>query len=164
MFITKKHLSRRTVLQGVGAVISLPYFVFRHRSFPAAVILVGFLTQYLPWARITRVLFLYHMFGGLVFMILALAFVLVRMQDAGPAVMHDRDVGLGVVDDDGIGNERMPERGVDVRQAHCDEEHEHGDLHEHDEMEEDLRPMLDDPRKQVWVDKLPALPLVRGHR
>jgi dolichyl-phosphate-mannose-protein mannosyltransferase len=66
------------------AVLSLPYFVFRHRSFPAAVILVGFLTQYLPWARITRVLFLYHMFGGLVFMILALAFVLVRMQDAGP--------------------------------------------------------------------------------
>ncbi len=66
------------------AVLSLPYFVFRHRSFPAAVILVGFLTQYLPWVRITRVLFLYHMFGGLVFMILALAFVLVRMQDAGP--------------------------------------------------------------------------------
>ena len=66
------------------AVLSLPYFVLRHRSFPAAVILVGFLTQYLPWARITRVLFLYHMFGGLIFMILALAFVLVRMQDAGP--------------------------------------------------------------------------------
>jgi dolichyl-phosphate-mannose-protein mannosyltransferase len=66
------------------AVLSLPYFVFRHRSFPAAVILVGFLTQYLPWARITRVVFLYHMFGGLLFMILALAFVLVRMQDAGP--------------------------------------------------------------------------------
>jgi dolichyl-phosphate-mannose--protein O-mannosyl transferase len=66
------------------AVLALPYFVFRHRSFPAAVILVGFMTQYLPWVRISRVLFLYHMFGGLVFMILALAFVLVRMQDAGP--------------------------------------------------------------------------------
>ena len=66
------------------AVLSLPYFVLRHRSFPAAVILLGFLTQYLPWARITRVLFLYHMFGGLIFMVLALAFVLVRMQDVGP--------------------------------------------------------------------------------
>ena len=66
------------------AVLSLPYFVLRHRSFPAAVILVGFVTQYLPWARISRVLFLYHMFGGLIFMVLALAFVLVRMQDAGP--------------------------------------------------------------------------------
>jgi dolichyl-phosphate-mannose-protein mannosyltransferase len=69
---------------GIPAVLSLPYFVFRHRSFPAAVILVGFVTQYLPWARISRVIFLYHMFGGLIFMILALAFVLVRMQQVGP--------------------------------------------------------------------------------
>src|SRR5436853_6321020 len=68
----------------IPAVLALAYFVLRDRSFPAAVILVGFVTQYLPWARITRVIFLYHMFGGLVFMVLALAFVLVRMQQAGP--------------------------------------------------------------------------------
>ena len=68
----------------IPAVLSLPYFVLRHRSFPATVILVGFATQYLPWSRISRVIFLYHMFGGLVFMLLALAFVLVRMQQAGP--------------------------------------------------------------------------------
>jgi dolichyl-phosphate-mannose--protein O-mannosyl transferase len=58
------------------AVASLPYFVVRHRSFPAAVILLGFLTQYLPWFPITRVLFMYHMFGGLIFMVLANAFVI----------------------------------------------------------------------------------------
>jgi dolichyl-phosphate-mannose--protein O-mannosyl transferase len=40
------------------------------------VILLGFITQYLPWSHISRVLFMYHMFGGLIFMILALAFVL----------------------------------------------------------------------------------------
>ena len=57
-------------------VLSLPYFIIRHRSFPATVILLGFATQYLPWSHISRVLFLYHMFGGLIFMILALAFVL----------------------------------------------------------------------------------------
>jgi len=57
-------------------VLSLPYFIIRHRSFPATVILLGFVTQYLPWSHISRVLFLYHMFGGLIFMILALAFVL----------------------------------------------------------------------------------------
>lgn len=68
----------------IPAALALAYFVLRHRSFPAAVILVGLITQYLPWARITRVIFLYHMFGGLIFMILALAFVLVRMQQAGP--------------------------------------------------------------------------------
>ena len=68
----------------IPAVLALPYFVLRHRSFPAAVILVGFITQYLPWSHITRVIFMYHMFGGLIFMILALAFVLTKMQEAGP--------------------------------------------------------------------------------
>jgi hypothetical protein len=68
----------------IAAVLSLPYFVLRHRSFPAALILLGFVTQFLPWARVTRVIFLYHMFGGLIFMLLALAFVLVRIQRAGP--------------------------------------------------------------------------------
>jgi Dolichyl-phosphate-mannose-protein mannosyltransferase/C-terminal four TMM region of protein-O-mannosyltransferase len=56
-------------------MLSMPYFIVRHRSFPAALILLGFITQYLPWFPITRVLFLYHMFGGLIFMILAAAFV-----------------------------------------------------------------------------------------
>jgi dolichyl-phosphate-mannose--protein O-mannosyl transferase len=64
----------------------MPYFLLRYRSFPAAVILLGFITQYLPWSRITRVLFLYHMFGGLIFMILALAFVLAWMARSEVAV------------------------------------------------------------------------------
>ena len=57
-------------------IVSMPYFIIRHRSFPATVILLGFITQYLPWSHISRVLFMYHMFGGLIFMILSLAFVL----------------------------------------------------------------------------------------
>jgi len=65
-------------------VASLPYFIIRHRSFPAAVILVGFLTQYLPWAPITRVLFIYEMIGGLIFMVLALAFVLGQLAEHWP--------------------------------------------------------------------------------
>ncbi len=65
-------------------VASLPYFIVRHRSFPAAVILLGFISQYLPWFPITRVLFMYHMFGGLIFMVLALAFVLVWFADRLP--------------------------------------------------------------------------------
>jgi dolichyl-phosphate-mannose--protein O-mannosyl transferase len=64
------------------AIVSLPYFLIRYRSWPAAIILVGFISQWLPFAKITRVLFLYHMFGGLIFMVLALAFVLARMQIA----------------------------------------------------------------------------------
>jgi len=60
-------------------LLALPYFAIRYRSYPAAFILIGFITQYLPWSLISRVLFLYHMFGGLPFMILALAFVLARL-------------------------------------------------------------------------------------
>jgi len=66
-------------------VAALPYFIVRHRSFPAAVILIGFITQYLPWFRITRVLFMYHMFGGLIFMVLALAFVLAYLAGKLPS-------------------------------------------------------------------------------
>jgi dolichyl-phosphate-mannose--protein O-mannosyl transferase len=62
-------------------VASLPYFIVRHRSFPAAVILLGFITQYLPWSQISRVIFMYHMFGGLIFMVLALAFVLAQIAE-----------------------------------------------------------------------------------
>ena len=67
-------------------VVSLPYFIIRHRSFPATVILLGFITQYLPWSHISRVLFMYHMFGGLIFMILALAFVLAWIATHPPPI------------------------------------------------------------------------------
>jgi len=62
-------------------VVSLPYFIVRYRSFPATVILLGFLSQYLPWSLISRVIFMYHMFGGLIFMVLALAFVLTHLAE-----------------------------------------------------------------------------------
>ena len=65
-------------------VLSLPYFIIRHKSFPATVILLGFITQYLPWSQISRVIFMYHMFGGLIFMILALAFVLAQIAERVP--------------------------------------------------------------------------------
>src|SRR4029077_7726906 len=65
-------------------VLSLPYFIIRHRSFPAALILVGFITLYLPWSLISRVLFMYEMIGGLIFMVLALAFVLAQIAERVP--------------------------------------------------------------------------------
>ena len=65
-------------------VLALPYFIVRHKSFAATVILIGFITQYLPWSQISRVIFMYHMFGGLIFMILALAFVLAQIAERMP--------------------------------------------------------------------------------
>jgi len=82
-------------------VISLPYFIVRHRSFPATLILLGFITQYLPWSHISRVLFMYHMFGGLIFMVLALAFVLVKLseqlQTSGRRLLVFNHLALAVV-------------------------------------------------------------------
>jgi len=82
-------------------VASLPYFIVRHRSFPATVILLGFVTQYLPWSQISRVLFMYHMFGGLIFMILALAFVLTqlaqKLEPRGRRLLVANHLGLAVL-------------------------------------------------------------------
>jgi dolichyl-phosphate-mannose-protein mannosyltransferase len=73
----------------IPCMLLMPYYAIRYKSYAAAFIALGFITQYLPWAPITRVLFLYHMFGGLIFMVLALAFVLARV--AGGAA----ELGLG---------------------------------------------------------------------
>lgn len=65
---------------------SIPCLVFcvvvaiRERNWRAALIVIAFAAAWLPFARVTRVLFLYHMFGGLPFMILAIAFTLNRMR------------------------------------------------------------------------------------
>jgi hypothetical protein len=82
-------------------VAALPYFIVRHRSFPATVILLGFITQWLPWSQISRVIFMYHMFGGLIFMILALAFVLTqvaeRLEARGRLLLVFNHLALAVV-------------------------------------------------------------------
>jgi hypothetical protein len=82
-------------------VISLPYFIVRYRSFPATVILLGFITQYLPWSQISRVVFMYHMFGGLIFMILALAFVLAhfseQLSSPGRLLLMANHLGIAVL-------------------------------------------------------------------
>ncbi|MEO8744944.1 MAG: phospholipid carrier-dependent glycosyltransferase [Candidatus Dormiibacterota bacterium] len=82
-------------------VVSLPYFIIRHRSFPATVILLGFITQWLPWAPISRVLFMYHMFGGLIFMVLAVAFVLTHiaqnLKPPGRLLLVGGHLGLAVL-------------------------------------------------------------------
>jgi hypothetical protein len=57
-------------------LLALPFFIFFRRSFPATLIALGFITQWLPWSQVTRVVFLYHMFASAIFTLLALAFVL----------------------------------------------------------------------------------------
>jgi len=79
-------------------LVALPIIAVRNKSFPAALIFIGFLAQFLPWSLITRVVFLYHMFGGLPFMILALAFVLAFMvQHGAPRALPAAHLGLAVL-------------------------------------------------------------------
>ncbi|MHB8573013.1 MAG: phospholipid carrier-dependent glycosyltransferase [Candidatus Dormibacteria bacterium] len=58
------------------AMAVLLIWALRRRQMVPAFIVLAFLTAWLPWAPVSRVLFLYHMFGGLPFMILALAYAL----------------------------------------------------------------------------------------
>ena len=62
-------------------LLAMPYFVLKHRSGAATLITIAFLAQYLPWSRISRVLFLYEMAAALPFMILALALVLAKVAE-----------------------------------------------------------------------------------
>ena len=66
----------------IPALIYCGIFAVRRRSYAPAVIVLAFLAAWLPFSRVTRVMFLYHMFGGLPFMILALSFALARLRQA----------------------------------------------------------------------------------
>jgi hypothetical protein len=79
-------------------IAGLAVYSLRRQFFPGAVILLGFASQYLPWARITRVVFLYHMFGGLTFMVLALALALALLVRHGlPKPVVAAFLGLAAV-------------------------------------------------------------------
>ncbi|HEY8739584.1 MAG TPA: phospholipid carrier-dependent glycosyltransferase [Candidatus Dormibacteraeota bacterium] len=66
----------------IPALIYCGIYAVRRRSYAPALIVVGFLAAWLPFSRVTRVMFLYHMFGALPFMILALAFALSGVRHA----------------------------------------------------------------------------------
>jgi dolichyl-phosphate-mannose-protein mannosyltransferase len=60
----------------MAALVTCAVLAGWRRSYPAAFILVAFLAAWLPFSRVPRGLFLYHMLGGLPLMILAVALVL----------------------------------------------------------------------------------------
>jgi dolichyl-phosphate-mannose--protein O-mannosyl transferase len=54
-----------------------------HRDGKALFILVGYLAQFVPWLIITRVVFIYHYFPCVLFMVFALAHVLNTIWERG---------------------------------------------------------------------------------
>jgi dolichyl-phosphate-mannose--protein O-mannosyl transferase len=61
----------------------------RRRRYGAIFIVIAFAAAYLPFSRVTRVMFLYHMFGSLPLMMLAVAYALADLR----RWVTDRNVG-----------------------------------------------------------------------
>jgi len=60
---------------GLLAMIMMAIRVFTHRDGKALFILIGYLSQLLPWVAVSRILFAYHYFPSTLFIILALAHI-----------------------------------------------------------------------------------------
>ncbi len=59
---------------GIPAMAFVAYQAFRRRSLPLALILIGFLAQWISWARIDRAAFQYHYYTSLPFIVMGLAY------------------------------------------------------------------------------------------
>ena len=59
---------------GIPAMAFVAYQAFRRRSLALALILIGFLAQWISWARIDRAAFQYHYYTSLPFVVMALAY------------------------------------------------------------------------------------------
>lgn len=60
---------------GIGAVISLAIAAFKRRDRIAAFILIGYFAQLVPWMIISRIVFIYHYFPNVVFIVLGLSYM-----------------------------------------------------------------------------------------
>lgn len=61
---------------GLAAMGIMAYRAVKYRDGKATFILVGYLSQLLPWVLISRVVFIYHYFPSVLFLVLALAHVM----------------------------------------------------------------------------------------
>ena len=68
---------------GFLAMIAMVYRAIRYRDGKAMFILIGFLSQFLPWLPIARIVFIYHYFPSTLFIVLALAHVFDTLLDSG---------------------------------------------------------------------------------
>ena len=64
---------------GIPAMVFVAIQAFRRQSLPLALILIGFLCQWVSWARIDRAAFQYHYYTSLPFIVLALAYFVAEL-------------------------------------------------------------------------------------
>ena len=63
----------------IPAIIFTALMAYRRRSLALALITVGFLAQWIPWARIDRAAFQYHYYTALPFLVLSLAYFVAEL-------------------------------------------------------------------------------------
>lgn len=61
---------------GLAALISIVFAFWKRRKPQAVLIWAGYLCQFLPWVIITRTTFAYHYFGCILFLTIAISFVI----------------------------------------------------------------------------------------
>jgi dolichyl-phosphate-mannose--protein O-mannosyl transferase len=64
----------------IPAILYCVYAAIRRREYAPLFIAIAFFAAWLPFSRVTRVMFLYHMFGSLPLMILAVAYASTRLR------------------------------------------------------------------------------------
>ena len=60
---------------GLAGIIAMAVHFIRHKDGKALFILIGYLSQLLPWVLIPRIVFIYHYFPSTLFLVLAMAYV-----------------------------------------------------------------------------------------
>ena len=66
---------------GLASLIILTFDIIRKKAKGMIIILIGFLSAYLPWVIISRLTFIYHYFTAVPFIIMALAYIFNKTYD-----------------------------------------------------------------------------------
>jgi len=66
---------------GLAAMVFMALRVFMHRDGKALFILLGYLSQLLPWIPVSRIVFIYHYFPSTLFLVMALAHIFSLMME-----------------------------------------------------------------------------------
>ncbi|MDR0838459.1 MAG: phospholipid carrier-dependent glycosyltransferase [Oscillospiraceae bacterium] len=68
---------------GFAAVVTMVYRTVRYKDAKALLIVIGFLSQILPWLLVRRIVFVYHYFPSTLFLVLALAHMFDTLAERG---------------------------------------------------------------------------------
>jgi len=82
---------------GFLAMIIMAVRVFTHRDGKALIILIGYLSQLLPWVAVSRIVFAYHYFPSTIFLVLALAHIFNTIVDKQESSGKSAVLGYTVV-------------------------------------------------------------------